>query len=409
MQAIHSSMPSETRSNRIRRFSMHRVTKTLLVLAVVLSAFTWGGSPAKAKETTGSPGAVYSMTNDATKNTIVIFKRGADGLLTPAGAVPTGGRGSGTIENNANPLILGEQSPNNLNGSVRYLYAVNAGSNSISVFRTTQDGLERVDLEPSGGDHPISVTVHNNLLYVLNGGTTNCMGGTPSITGFTVSPKGRLEPIPGSTRPVSGGSLSGCAQVSFTPDGNVLVVTQRASDKIDTFLVDRGTGLTTGPIVNESNGAGPFGFTFTQRGQLLTTENFGGAPGQGAASSYEVPSTGVLVPISGPVRNNRSDTCWIVNTDDSRYAYVTNFMSGDISSYRVETDGTLVLLNPIAAVIGFGAADQSLSDNSQYLYARQVTDGTIHAFRVENDGTLTPLQVVKDGGEVLKGIGIAAK
>jgi len=349
------------------------------------------------------------MTNDATDNQVVVLARGADGLLTPAGSFATGGRGSGTFENSANGLILGEQSPNNLNGSYKYLYATNAGSNSISVFRTTNDGLELVETEPSGGDHPISVTVHDNLLYVLNGGATNCTGGAPSIVGFDIGPRGELTQIPGSMRPVSGGVNSGCAQVSFTPAGDVLVVTQRQADKIDTYVVDRGTGLTAGPRVNETTGNGPFGFTFTQRGQLLTTENFGAAPFQGGAASYDVLRDGSLVPLGPTTRNGRSDTCWIVNTDNGRYAYTTNFQSGDISSFRVLSDGTLVLLNQTAAVVGIGASDQALSGNSRYLYARNAIQGTISVFEVQNDGSLVRLQdivAVPPGGAA---IGIAAR
>ncbi len=393
----------------MRRVEIPRAVTIVVALALLLTTFAWGGAAVGADQTSDTPGAVYAMTNDPTTNQIVAFNRGADGLLTPAGSFPTGGRGSGMIENNANPLILGEQSPNNLNGSYKYLYAVNAGSDSISVFRVAPqtDGLELVEVEPSGGDHPISVTVHHNLLYVLNGGASNCMGGAPTISGFTIGPRGELAPIPGSSRPVSGGSNSGCAQISFTPDGNVLVVTQRQADKIDTYVVDRGTGLTVGPRQNESTGVGPFGFTFTQRGQLLTTENFGGAMFQGGAASYEVLNDGTLVPLSPTVRNGRSDTCWFVNTDDGRYGYVTNFQSGDISSYRVEPDGTLVLLDPIAGVVGLGAADLALSGNSRYLYARNELDGTVHAFRVESDGSLVPLQIV--GGTGTMGIGLAAK
>jgi len=366
--------------------------------------------PRASASNAGSPGVVYAMTNDAGNNEVVVLNRGADGLLTPAGSFSTGGLGSGTFENSANGLILGEQSPNNLNGSFKYLYATNARSNSITVFRTSNDGtLEITDVEPSGGDHPISVTVHDNTLYVLNGGASNCSGGTPSIVGFRVSPRGELTQIAGSMRPVSGGSNSGCAQISFTPAGDVLVVTQRQADKIDTYLVDKGTGLTTGPIVNETTGNGPFGFTFTQRGQLLTTENFGAAPFQGGAASYDVLRNGTLVPLGPTTRNGRSDTCWIVNTDDGKYAYTTNFQSGDISSFRVLSDGTLVLLNPTAAVIGIGASDQALSVNSRFLYARNALEGTISVFEVQKDGSLVRLQDIVAlplGGAA---IGIAAR
>ncbi|MBA3760468.1 MAG: beta-propeller fold lactonase family protein [Gemmatimonadales bacterium] len=391
----------------------HRMT-ALAVTALALAACTdtretTAPTADLASSSASSPGAVYAMTNDATNNEVVVLNRSADGILTSAGSFPTGGLGSGTFENSANGLILGEQSPNNLNGSHKYLYATNAGSDNITVFRTTNGGLEITDVEPSGGDHPLSVTVHDNTLYVMNGGASNCSGGAPSITGFRVSPRGELTPIPGSTRPISGGANSGCAQISFTKNGDVLVVTQRQADKIDTYLVDKSTGIATGPIVNETTGVGPFGFSFTQRGQLLTTENFGAAPLQGGAASYEVPSNGVLVPLGPTERNGRSDTCWLVNTDNGRYAYTTNFQSGDISSFRVEPDGTLILLNPIAAVIGVGASDEALSGNSRFLYARNALQGTISVFEVENDGSLTRLQdilALPPGGAA---IGIAAK
>lgn len=396
--------------------------KTRLTLGIVVTLFLSLGACAEspvaaldpgiariASSGSSAPGAIYAMTNDATRNEVVVLDRSADGTLTPAGSFETGGRGSGTFENSANGLILGEQSPNNLNGGNKYLYATNAGSNSITVFRTTNEGLEIADVEPSGGDHPISVTVHDNTLYVLNGGASNCSGGTPSIVGFRVGPQGQLTQIPGSTRPVSGGANSGCAQVSFTPSGDVLVVTQRQADKIDTYLVDKDSGLASGPIVNETTGVGPFGFTFTQRGQLLTTENFGAAPLMGGAASYDVLKSGTLAPLGPTARNGRSDTCWIVNTDNGRYAYTTNFQTGDISSFRVAPDGTLTLLNPTAAIIGVGASDETFSGNSKFLYARNAIQGTISVFAVENDGSLIRIQdivALPPGGAA---IGIAGK
>jgi 6-phosphogluconolactonase (cycloisomerase 2 family) len=403
-------MPDDKGKTMTRRMTIGALATLLAAACSDTAEPTGPGLSAPALDrTAGTPGAVYAMTNDGATNSVVVLARGADGLLTPAGSFATGGRGSGTFENSANGLILGEQSPNNLNGGFKFLYATNAGSNSISVFRTTQAGLELVEVEPSGGDHPISVTVHNNLLYVMNGGASNCSGGTPSISGFRVGPRGELTPIAGSSRPISGGSNSGCAQISFTPAGDVLVVTQRQADKIDTYVVDRGTGLTAGPLSNETTGNGPFGFTFTQRGQLLTTENFGAAPLQGGAASYDVLQDGTLVPLGPTTRNGRSDTCWIVNTDDGRYAYTTNFQTGDISSFRVLPDGTLVLLNSSAAAVGIGASDEALSVNSRYLYARNALQGTISVFRVENDGSLTRLQdvvAVPPGGAA---IGLAAK
>ncbi len=168
--------------------------------------------------------------------------------------------------------------------------------------------------------------------------------------------------------------------------------------------------MASGPIVNETTGVGPFGFTYTQRGQLLTTENFGAAPLQGGAASYDVRKDGVLVPLGPTARNFRSDTCWFVLTDNQKYGFVTNFQSGDVSSYRVAPDGTLTLLNSTAGGVGIGASDQALSGNSHFLYARNALQGTISVFRVDqNTGALTPIQTVgglPPGGTA---IGIAAR
>ena len=388
----------------------------ILALGLLLCALVWigasGSAQAQVNDTSLRPGAVFAMTNDPTNNEVTAYQRDADGLLTPAGTFATGGQGSGVFEQSANGLILGEQSPNNLNGGYRFLFATNAGSNTISVFRVGPDGLTLVDQQQSGGTHPISVTVRKNVLYVLNGGNVQCTGGRENITGFNVGSGGKLTPIPGSTRPLSGQS-TGCAQVSFNPSGSVLAVTERNADNIDTFTVDN-KGIATGPTPNdnaESGGSGPFGFTYTQRDQLLVAESSGGAPGQGGLASFDVDKqTGTLKVAGTNTRNGQSDTCWVVNTDNGKFAFVTNFITGNISSYRVDSDGSLTLLDPNAGNTGgTGASDQALSGNSRFLYARNSVQGTISSFRVGDDGSLVPLQVVAAPNPAGAGIGIAAK
>ena len=352
----------------------------------------------------GPGGNVYAATNAVTGNAIRTFHRAQDGTLTLVGDTETGGTGSGTFEGSGNSVVLGshagESAPTNLIGGDRLLFATNSGSDSVSVLRTSGDELELVDVEPTG-DHPISVTVSHGVVYVLNASASNCMGPAvaPSITGYRLSAQGELDPIPGSTRPVLGGAASGCTQVSFNPAGDVLAVTEKTADVIATYTVGA-DGLATGPIRNDSSGSGPFGFTFTQTGRLLTSENFGGLPGQGAAASYDVNKDGTLSPVSGTVRNNRSDTCWIVLTDNQRFAYTTNAMSNDISSYRADSKGNLTLLQSVAApadelpapfVI---PADLTLSRNSHFLYVRNVQDGDLRAFSIGTDGSLTLVQAI---------------
>lgn len=288
---------------------MKTLLKSLTVRGAVLTLAFTGISGAGAATTqvaapTGAGGNVYAATNGLLGNAIRTFHRAPDGSLTLVGDTPTGGTGSGTFEGSGNGLVLGgfagESAPTNLTGEERFLFSTNAGSDSVSVLRAMGDDLELVDTEPTG-DHPISVTVSRGIVYVLNASGSNCMGPavTPTITGYRMSAQGELTPIPNSTRPVLGGALSGCTQVSFNPAGDVLVVTEKAADVISTYTVGA-DGLATGPIRNESSGLGPFGFTFTQTGRLLTSENFGGVALQGGAASYDVNKDGTLARSAAP-------------------------------------------------------------------------------------------------------------
>jgi hypothetical protein len=374
-------------------------------VALVVAA----GSIASAAPPQDSPqnrdvGYVYAATNGLTGNAIRTFARSQDGTLSLVGDTPTGGTGSGTFEGSGNSVVLGgvggEAAPTNLTGEERFVFATNAGSDSVSVLRTDGDRLELVDTEPTG-DHPISVTVSRGVVYVLNADESNCMGplAAPTIQGYRLSAQGDLTPIPGSLRPVSGGPTSGCTQVTFNPAGDVLVVTEKTADVISTYTVGA-DGVAKGPQANSSTGTGPFGFTFTKTGRLLTSENFGGAPLQGAAAAYDVNSDGTLQPVGPSVRNGRSDTCWIVLTDDQRFAYATNAMTNDISSYTADPQGNLTLLKSVAAAADelpapfVIPADLTLSRDSRFLYVRNVQDGDLRAFAIGSDGSLTLVQAL---------------
>jgi 6-phosphogluconolactonase (cycloisomerase 2 family) len=215
-----------------------------------------------------------------------------------------------------------------------------------------------------------------------------------------------LTPIPGSTRALSGGSASGCAQISFTPAGDVLIVTQLNADTIDTFTIGA-DGVANGPLINETAGIGPFGFTFDRSGRMLLTENFQAREGQGAVTSYTIGSDGRLSPIGAPLRIGETDPCWFVLSPDGRYAYASSFgpipivgvrsetsRRGAISSFRVGDDGTLTLLDSQAAKVDVGAADLALSRDGRYLYLLNSIEGTIGGFQVGPDGSLTLIAAV---------------
>jgi 6-phosphogluconolactonase (cycloisomerase 2 family) len=360
-------------------------------LSLLAIASLVGISP-KAAVAQHSPGAVYVLTNQNV-NSVMVYARAGDGTLSLSGSFSTGGTGAGT---GGDPL--GSQNSLVLGRSHQMLFAVNAGSNDVSVFRVDGLQLQLVDREPSGGTMPVSIAVHANLVYVLNA------GGTPNIQGFFIDPfVGRLVHLGGSKRTLAGGIGSAPAQVSFSPDGEVLMVTEKATNLIDTWTVDD-DGFAEDRQTSTSSGATPFGFAFARRNFAIVSE-----AGPSALSSYEIDDDGQLELETATLTDGQKANCWVVVTKNQRFAFTTNTGSGNISSYVVSRDGSLTLLNAVAASTGRGTApiDMALSNDSHFLYIREATKGMVDGFRVENDGSLTP--ITSAGGVPAGAQGVAAR
>src|SRR2546429_3572769 len=225
----------------------------------------------------------------------------------------------------------------------------------------------------------ISLTVHGNVLYVLNA------GGTGNISGLAVGTSGALTAIAGTTLPLSGSNV-GPAQVSFSPDGRRLVVTEKNTNQLDVYALDA-NGVASGPTTTASAGGTPFGFSFGHRNELFVSE------ATGSASSYELDATGGVSLVSGAVLTHQGAPCWAVVTNDGRIGFTGNG-AGSVSAFAIAPDGAISLVdaNGGTALIGAGINDIALSHNSRYLYVLQ-TGGAqaIHAIRVQADGHLTAL------------------
>jgi len=390
---------------------MHTQTKAITLIGGLLMLASL--STVTAQRTTPAPrprphplnlhsGAVYVLTNQV-QNAVAVFSRTTDGHLTAAGQFPTVGAGD--------PVAIPPDPPTDPLASEgalvfgpgnQFLFAVNAGSNEISVLSVRRTELALVDVINSGGVRPISLTVHENLLYVLN------EGGTPNITGFTVGDDGTLTPLPGSTRPLIGGMGADPAEVSFNNDGTLLVVTEKLGNRLDTYTVDQ-NGLPSTPINNASNGMTPFGFSFNNEDFLIVSEAFGGAPNQAAASSYSSDPTGVLSVITGSLHNNQTASCWVVIPNNLMRAIVSNTGSGTISTYNINGSRMLTLGNAVAANLGPNSAprDMALSVNGQILFVQSEGGQSVAVFHLENNGALTPVDTA--GGLPFGAQGIAAK
>lgn len=323
-----------------------------------------------------NPHAVYTITNQVSSNAVAVFTRAADGTLTAAGRYATGGTGTGAG--------LGSQGAVTLSSDGRLLFAVNAGSNDVSVLSVGAGGLSLLSRTPSGGALPTSVTVYRNVVYVLNA------GGDGNITGFTLDAGGGLTPIAGSTKSLSGAATAP-AQVSFSPDGRQLVVAERGTNLLDVYPVND-DGVAGDRESFPTAGGTPFGFAFGPRKLLFVSE----AAAPGSASSYLLNRGGNLRLVSGAVVTHQGAPCWAVVTVDGRFGYTGNG-AGSVSGFSIEPNGMIRLLDSdgATAVISGGINDIALSANSRYLYALK-TGGAqeIHAFRIQADGNLTPLGAV---------------
>jgi 6-phosphogluconolactonase len=313
--------------------------------------------------------AVYTITNQTAGNAVAVFTRAGDGTLSFAGSYASGGNGTGAG--------LGSQGAVTLAAGGKLLFAVNAGSNSISEFAVKHDGLRLLRTFSSNGARPISVTAAKNLLYVLDAGSS-------TIAGFAVDGEGRVAALDGSTQPLLG---TNPAQVAFAPDASSLVVTEKGSRTIDTFAVDA-RGVAQPGVSSPSAGATPFGFAFDSLGRAFVSE------AGGSASSYAVDASGAHV-ISGAVATHQAAPCWLVVTNDGRFAYTANAGAGSISGFAIAADGSISLLDAGGATATLGAGshplDEAVSSDGRYLDV--LVDGrhTVATFRIGADGSLSPV------------------
>jgi 6-phosphogluconolactonase len=359
---------------------MMKTIRTLFIVMLAVAAGLPVRSQAQDSNAQSSTGAVFVMTNAADRNEIVAYKRNADGSLQEGHTFPTGGRGSGGVTD-----PLGSQGSLTLTQDHSLLLAVNAGSGEISVFRVHGAMLSLVDKVPCRGSEPVAVTQHGSLVYVVNA------GGTSNVTGFRLEHGGRLRPIPDSIAFLTTAN-SGAASLSFSPDGQFLLVTEKITNNVDAFHIQ--IDGTLGPIVvNPSVGPGAFAVLFAPNGAALVSET-GPAGGHNAAaiSSYAVAANATLSPISRSVPTLGAATCWQAVTPDGRFVFTANSGTSTISGFSIAANGALTALSgTVVATLPSGSIplDIAISADGKFLYTLNSGTGTINIFSIDQDGTLT--------------------
>jgi 6-phosphogluconolactonase len=330
-------------------------------------------------------GHVYVNDNTTGTNTIAAFDRHADGTVTPEAGSPFAAGGAGTGSG------LASQDALQISPDGRFLIAVDAGSNQVSVLRIRDDGSLRLvpgGVVSSGGVQPVSVAVHDELVYVANAGK-----GGSDYTGFRLRHDGRLEPIAGSTVALPDGSQPG--DVLFNADGTKLAGARIGTSLIDSFTVGDDGRLTAAPgSPFPGQGLGPFGSEFrpTNPDQLFVSNAHNGANG-GTVSAFRDAADGTLTSIgSSPFADLQTAPCWVEITHDGRFLFTTNTGSGSISRYRIARGGALTLLGTTLVKGGGGVAvtDERLSPDGRFLFVVESNTRTVGVFAVHH-GDLTEL------------------
>jgi 6-phosphogluconolactonase (cycloisomerase 2 family) len=323
----------------------------------------------------GRSDKVYTSTNDAARNEVLVFEEHAGSGLQLRQRIATGGNGTGAG--------LGSQGAVTLSEDGRFLFVVNAGSHSVSTFRLGRRGLRLISVVSSGGLAPTSVAESGGLVFALN------TAGAGGVVGFA-NLRGRLLPVANSARGLSASGGTAPAQVGFTDDGDTLLVTERATNLLTTYRVmDDGSLGTAQP--NASAGMTPFGFAVDKRGTVLVSEAFGGAADASTLSSYRfadaAPQTPVV--ISASVGAQQTAACWVAVTPNGRHAYTTNTGSGTVSLYRIARDGRVAVVQPAAATVaGSAPIDASVSANGRRLHVLMAGVNVISSYRIAGDGSL---------------------
>ncbi|HEV7216257.1 MAG TPA: beta-propeller fold lactonase family protein [Chloroflexota bacterium] len=367
-----------------RRTALGALSVPLLALAApALGSSAVFASPAD--DHRQAQGFVYVNDNTAGTNTVAGFARWADGALTPLAGSPFAIGGSGTGHSVASQGAL------QLAFDGRYLLAANAGSNSVSVLRILPDGaLRPVEGSPfpSGGNEPVSIAVHDELVYVGNTGA-----GGSNYTGFTLNRAGWLRPLADSTVPLPDASVVG--DVLISGNGRHLAGTRVATSLIDSFAINAAGRLIVAPgSPFAAQGAGPFGSAFrpTRANQLFVSNAHGGA-GNGTVSAFQVARDGALTSIgASPFADQQTAPCWVAVSPNGAYLFAANTGSDSISSYAVDAAGDLRLVGatPLKGGPGLGTVDLGTDAGGRHLYVVDTNRALVSELRVDG-GTLTEL------------------
>ncbi len=289
------------------------MSRLTTALALALTAAGIAAGPAAASQRA----ALYVQTDDPAGNAVVAY----DHNLKPLGTFKTGGNG-GVL---AGSVVDHLASQGSLTLDRGLLYAVNAGSNTITTFATDGDRVSRRQTLPSGGNFPVSVATHGNFVYVLNARDGGSLQGYLRVADFLIPTWHRALNLDTTQTPEFTHTPG---QVAFTPNGDQLIVTTKAaSNAVEVFDVNLLGGIERNPTINTLDGTVPFAVAFDQRGRLNLTE-----AGPSVVASFDLNRRGELGNALSSIPTTQAATCWI--TASGRFLFASNAGSATVTTVR---------------------------------------------------------------------------
>jgi 6-phosphogluconolactonase (cycloisomerase 2 family) len=371
---------------------------TALTLGLGLFALASSAGASSPRWQWQSPRQALFVETDATSgNSVLSYERASDGTISYVGNTPTGGNGATAANATADPLASQEGLALVNNGD--NLIAVNAGSDTVTVFAVDGTQLTPLQQISSGGLFPDSVASNGRLVAVLNA------GGAGSVAEFTWLGD-HLVPLPGQTRSLGLSNTTppdfhhGVGQVGYTPNGQHLVITGKLSDNSYLVYSVSGNGsLSQNPVITPALNALPFSFTFDSAGNLVATE-----ASNSSLSTYRVNANGSLTNL-GSVSDGAAALCWVSGANG--YFYGSNAGSGTVSSFTESSAGAPLLVSATAATAHAGTTDSTVSPDGKFLYVESGGAGTIDAFAIGAGGTLTQIETIFNIPVASEGIAVS--
>jgi len=423
-------------------FSLIAAAASIVAAAVIFTAVGSAQAPTTpTKKTAG--GHLYMQTNEV-KNAIIHYRRSANGTLSEVERVATGGAGSGELS-----PIYHTNRPNDFEGAAsvvltpdrRFLFATNAGDNSVSSFAVNKEGrltlldVERTGNTQGGGAKSVAYDPSSRTLFVVH------TFGPDHLRLMSVDSEGKLTPRPERysvntmdwpNRVPTMAVLSPDGKFLFVgtafdelpsrknPDGSLIlwiphngalhVIASNAPDPdgIVVFRVGE-DGALREPSFYDARGASPFYIAFLHN--RPDTFLVGYAVSNGV-SVGKVDANGKIT-VSAPVTLDTSagvpsELCWLAVSPNDRWVFTTNFGYSDISSYRIDGNVLSIAKDPaspkvpgdgtfrgIDGVVSSGPSDSWISPDGAYLYQIYGNASKLVGYATQPDGWLEEVTSVK--------------